>query len=376
MDRFNIPLMAERLTAYAIERQNSAEWHQHPEFPFWMEQRRHWTDAILQGMTRLEGRDPAPELMDWYDQRLEAAHGHAAVEPLPANEQAALIRDLSRYVSALEAADDDRRKQVITVRELLDDMLTYRSWARSDNGLIKANEQIQKTILDMTARMPVRFTCISIGGGVFTPRETGFLPGAVVDVDEVKTTALFRKMTGLYPETKYWPVRCMVYVGGGLDSDQGMMDATDFDLNLIQDAGNRLLLHPGIRRIRDVELDISAYEDIRVLRIAPGQTPEIVTMPNTLEAFQRAVGGYIETVELDINAVLVCNEEGKLTGLPLNRQVGSDIIAGTFLIVGAEGDEFCSLSDADTAHYAEQFAQPMPSCSEPEKPTQWEFYVL
>ncbi len=376
MDRFNIPLTAERLAAYAIERQNSAERHQYPGSPSWMEQRRHWTDAILQGMTRLEGRDPAPELMDWYDRRLEAARGHAAIEPLPLKEQSALIRDLSRYVSALEAAGDDRRKQVITVRELLDDMLTYRPWTRSDNGLIKANEQIQKTILDMTARMPVRFTRISIGGGALTPRETGFLPGAVVDVDEVKTTALFRKMSGLYPEAKYWPVRCMVYVGGGLDSDRGMMDATDFDLNLIQDARDRLLIHPGIRRIRDVELDVSAYVDIRVLKVEPGKPPELVTMPNTLEAFQEAVGGYIEAVGLDANATLVCNEEGKLIGLPANRQVGGDIIAGTFLIVGAEDGEFCSLSDADAAHYAEQFAQPMPSCSKPEEPTQWEFYVL
>ena len=129
MDRFNISLMTERLTAYAIERQNSTERHQHPGFPSWMEQRRHWTDAILQGMTRLEGRDPAPELMDWYDQRLEAAHGHVAVEPLPANEQAALIRDLSRYVSALETTGDDRRRQIAVVADLLEDMVTHLGWA-------------------------------------------------------------------------------------------------------------------------------------------------------------------------------------------------------------------------------------------------------
>ena len=116
--------------------------------------------------------------------------------------------------------------------------------------------------------------------------------------------------------------------------------------------------------------------DIQVLKIAPGQAPEIVNTPNTLDAFQEAVGGYIEAVELDANAVLVCNEEGKLTGPPANRQVGGDIIAGTFLIVGAEDGEFCSLSDADAAHYAKQFAQPMPSHSKPEEPTQWEFYVL
>jgi len=113
--------------------------------------------------------------------------------------------------------------------------------------------------------------------------------------------------------------------------------------------------------------------NIKVLKVAPGQAPERITMPNTLEAFQEAVGGYIETVGLDANAVLVCNEEGKLSGLPANRQVGGDTIAGTFLIVGAEDGDFCSLSDGDAAHYAGRFAEPMPV---QEGPTTWEFHVF
>lgn len=96
-------------------------------------------------------------------------------------------------------------------------------------------------------------------------------------------------------------------------------------------------------------------------------------MPNTLEAFQTAVGGYIEAVGLDANATLVCNEEGKLISLPANRQVGGDTIAGTFLIVGTEDGDFCSLSDADAAHYAEKFAEPMPVVQE--GPTTWKFHV-
>lgn len=112
---------------------------------------------------------------------------------------------------------------------------------------------------------------------------------------------------------------------------------------------------------------------IQVLKIVPGQAPGTVTMPNTLEAFQEAVGGDIETVGLDANATLVCNAFGKLMGLPANRQVGGDTIAGTFLIVGAEDGEFCSLSDADAAHYAEKFAGPMPV---QEGPTTWEFHVF
>lgn len=97
MDRennFNIPLIAERLTAYAIERQNGPERHQSPGAPAWAEQRRFWTDAILQGMAKIEGRVPDSSLMDQYDQRLEAARGCFAAETLPLKEQAALVHGL------------------------------------------------------------------------------------------------------------------------------------------------------------------------------------------------------------------------------------------------------------------------------------------
>ena len=116
-------------------------------------------------------------------------------------------------------------------------------------------------------------------------------------------------------------------------------------------------------------------EHIRVLRIEPGRVPEPVTMPNTLEAFQTAVGGYIEALDLDSDVCLICNEEGKLMGLPANRRVEGDIIAGTFLIVGADDGEFCSLSEQNISYYAEAFAQHIQSQSGQDEPTQWVFRV-
>ena len=56
-------------------------------------------------------------------------------------------------------------------------------------------------------------------------------------------------------------------------------------------------------------------ENIRVLKVAPGKAPEAVAIPNTLEAMQQMVGGYIEVIPLE-DVCLVCNEEGKLMGLP------------------------------------------------------------
>ena len=66
-------------------------------------------------------------------------------------------------------------------------------------------------------------------------------------------------------------------------------------------------------------------ENIRVLKVAPGKAPEAVAIPNTLEAMQQMVGGYIEVIPLE-DVCLVCNEEGKLMGLPGSRRLGDDIM--------------------------------------------------
>ena len=82
MKNYDIGLVAEGLTTYAIERQNSFERYQPQGVPSWAESRRFWTDAILQGMVRLEGGTPTPKLMERFDQRLEEARGCAAAELL------------------------------------------------------------------------------------------------------------------------------------------------------------------------------------------------------------------------------------------------------------------------------------------------------
>ena len=67
-------------------------------------------------------------------------------------------------------------------------------------------------------------------------------------------------------------------------------------------------------------------------------------MPNTLEALQAAVGGYIETVKLTTELTLVCNEEGIVRGLPFNGMVFNLPIYGDFLIVKTWRDKFTTLS--------------------------------
>ena len=94
---------------------------------------------------------------------------------------------------------------------------------------------------------------------------------------------------------------------------------------------------------------------IRILVVEPSKEPKQIKVEHTLENLQKIVGGFIEYVELDYNTDIICNEEGKLLGLELNRKLGNDIIAGTFLIVGQHNGETISLSRKQIKKYKEMF---------------------
>lgn len=56
---------------------------------------------------------------------------------------------------------------------------------------------------------------------------------------------------------------------------------------------------------------------MRILKIEPERKPERADIPDTLEAMQEVVGGYIQAVyPFEEPVALICNEEGKLNGLP------------------------------------------------------------
>ena len=58
---------------------------------------------------------------------------------------------------------------------------------------------------------------------------------------------------------------------------------------------------------------------LSVLKIAPGQYPQQVEIDNNLKALQEAVGGTIAAVYPFADPVaIICNDDGKLMGLPLN----------------------------------------------------------
>ena len=97
-----------------------------------------------------------------------------------------------------------------------------------------------------------------------------------------------------------------------------------------------------------------------VLIVEPEKVPRMASITGDLNSLQQVVGGYIEAVyPYDDPVAIVCHEEGKLIGLPLNRKLEDyDIIAGTFIICGLGEEDFDSLTPELAEKYREKFADP------------------
>ncbi len=105
----------------------------------------------------------------------------------------------------------------------------------------------------------------------------------------------------------------------------------------------------------------------KVLVIEPGKRPEKKEIAGSLEDMQQLVGGHIQVVyPFPEEVALVCNEEGKLEGLPLNRGLRDskgevyDIISGTFFLCAAPtvSENFESLTEDQVKKYSDLFHSP------------------
>ena len=106
-------------------------------------------------------------------------------------------------------------------------------------------------------------------------------------------------------------------------------------------------------------------DTMTVLFVEPNKYPEVKEIGTDLESLQQAVGGNIEvTYPFEDNVGLVVNEEGKINGMPLNRAVRdedggvTDIVAGSFLVVGLTEDSFGSLTQEQIGKFEQEFHQP------------------
>ena len=104
---------------------------------------------------------------------------------------------------------------------------------------------------------------------------------------------------------------------------------------------------------------------MKILIVEPRKAPYEKEIAGDLKSMQAVVGGYIQAIYpfADEELALICNEEGKLIGLPFNRalrdQEGSvyDIVAGTFFLCRAPADSesFASLTGEQVRFGKENF---------------------
>lgn len=114
-----------------------------------------------------------------------------------------------------------------------------------------------------------------------------------------------------------------------------------------------------------------AFEDAReayitVVMCQPDKLAEVVEIGTEPRDLQEAVGGgFFQTYYFsqDEEVCIVCNDEGKINGMPLNRSVKTDgkvveILAGPFFICDCSTTNFGSLSKEQQDKYMKMFKYP------------------
>ena len=104
---------------------------------------------------------------------------------------------------------------------------------------------------------------------------------------------------------------------------------------------------------------------MKILLIESEKIPRPLEIEPSLKSMQKLVGGPIQAVyPFEEPVALICHEEGKLLGLPLNRVLRSpetgeiyDIIAGPFFLCSAppNSDHFESLTEEQLKRYTKRF---------------------
>ncbi|MDO5398004.1 MAG: DUF3846 domain-containing protein [bacterium] len=154
------------------------------------------------------------------------------------------------------------------------------------------------------------------------------------------------------------------------------MKAAGYGLHHMSDDGKYLIMGNGTRAFavaaEQPESNLEADkpkekqpDTITVLVVEPMQEPYVKKIPAGLEALQKEVGGTIAAVYPSEKPIaLICNDEGKINGMQLNRALYDtegemyDIVAGTFLIVGLGEDNFSSLTPDLQRQFMNRFKEP------------------
>ena len=111
---------------------------------------------------------------------------------------------------------------------------------------------------------------------------------------------------------------------------------------------------------------MSEEKKIKVVLLEPGKLARTAEIGTSIEDLQNAVDGLIEPFyPFEEQVCIVCNDEGKINGLPLNRAIRDaetheivDAIAGTFFICDCSGKSLDSLSKEQQKRYLEKYRLP------------------
>ena len=107
-------------------------------------------------------------------------------------------------------------------------------------------------------------------------------------------------------------------------------------------------------------------DKIRVVLVEPGKYAREAEIGTSLSELQEVCDGLIQTFyPFEEMVCIVCNDEGKINGMPLNRAIKDtetgeliDIIAGPFFICDCSTENFASLSQEQMDRFLEQFKNP------------------
>ncbi len=111
--------------------------------------------------------------------------------------------------------------------------------------------------------------------------------------------------------------------------------------------------------------EVQQEDPITVLVVEPEKVPYVKEIDPGLKSLQNEVDGWIEAVyPFEDPVAIICNEEGKMNGMPPNRALYDedgqvyDIVAGQFLVVGLTEDNFGSLTDEQIKKFSDRFHSP------------------
>ena len=97
---------------------------------------------------------------------------------------------------------------------------------------------------------------------------------------------------------------------------------------------------------------------MKAIIVEPDARPRVADIQSDLESLQEIVAGDIQVVyPFDDPVGIICNDEGKILGLPLNRALRDengeiyDILSGTFIVAGLTEDDFGDLTDEQVDKY-------------------------